>query len=83
MHNYYYIYITFYPNSNHLSRWANMRNDARLYNLRKFATDTEILQMLLPDIAPDAYFDDQSANTLNALYDHDIGNLERVDAGAD
>jgi len=50
----------------------------QLYNLRKFATDTEILQMLLPHLAPEAYFDDRLADTLDALYDAGLGNLELV-----
>ena len=48
----------------------------QLYNIRKFATDSDILQTLFPKIAPDAYFDDRLADTLDALYDTGIGNLE-------
>jgi len=48
----------------------------QLYNMRKLATDTDILQILLPDIAADAYFDDRLGDTLDALYDHGLGNLE-------
>lgn len=48
----------------------------QLYNLRKFATDTDILQVLLPKIGPDAYFDDRLADTLDALYDPGLGNIE-------
>ena len=48
----------------------------QLYNMRKFATETDILQGLLPDIAPDTYFDDRLADTLDALYETGLGNLE-------
>jgi transposase len=48
----------------------------QLYNMRKFATDTDILQILLPEIAAEAYFDDRLGDTLDALYDHGLGNLE-------
>lgn len=48
----------------------------QLYNMRKFATDTDILQVLLPKVAADAYFDDRLGDTLDALYDHGPGNLE-------
>jgi transposase len=48
----------------------------QLYNLRKFATDTDILQVVLPDISPDAYFDDRLADTLDAVYDRGLGNVE-------
>jgi transposase len=48
----------------------------QLYNIRKFATESDILQALFPEIAPDEYFDDRLADTLDALYDTGIGNLE-------
>jgi transposase len=48
----------------------------QLYHLQKFASDTEVLQVILPNIAPEAYFDDRLADTLDALYDVGLGNLE-------
>jgi transposase len=48
----------------------------QLYTMRKFATETDILQVLLPEIAPEAYFDDRLGDTLDALYAAGLGNLE-------
>ncbi len=48
----------------------------QLYHMCKFATETDILRVLLPAIAPEAYFDDRLADTLDALYDTGLGNLE-------
>jgi transposase len=50
----------------------------QLYALQKFATATDILQVLLPGIAPDAYFDDRLGDTLDALYDAGLGDLELI-----
>jgi len=47
-----------------------------LYNMRKFATDTDILQVILPKVAPDAYDDDRLGDTLDALYQAGLGNIE-------
>ena len=49
-----------------------------LYNLTKFARETDILQVLLPGISPGEYFDDRLADTLDAVYDYGLGNLEVV-----
>lgn len=48
----------------------------QLYALQKFATATDILSVILPDISPDAYFDDRLGDTLDALYTFGLGNLE-------
>ena len=48
----------------------------QLYRLCSFAADTTVLNVILPHIAPHEYFDDRLADTLDALYDYGIGNLE-------
>lgn len=48
----------------------------QLYNMQKFATDTDILHVILPKIASDAYFDDRLGDTLDALYQAGLGNIE-------
>lgn len=50
----------------------------QLYRLCSFATDTTVLDVILPDIAPQEYFDDRLADTLDAIYDYGIGNLEML-----
>jgi transposase len=47
-----------------------------LYRLCKFATEKNVLQVILPMIKPDQYFDDRLADTLDALFDFGIGNLD-------
>ena len=48
----------------------------QLYAVQKFATDTDILQVILPHIPADAYFDDRLGDTLDALYTAGLGDLE-------
>ena len=48
----------------------------QLYRLCKFANATTVLDVILPDIAPEEYFDDRLADTLDAIYNSGIGNLE-------
>ncbi|RLB62233.1 MAG: hypothetical protein DRG80_02915 [Deltaproteobacteria bacterium] len=48
----------------------------QLYRLCKFADATTVLDVILPGIAPEEYFDDRLADTLNAIYNSGIGNLE-------
>ena len=49
-----------------------------LYRLCKFADETTILDVILPGIASEAYFDDRLADTLDAIFDYGIGNLETL-----
>ena len=50
----------------------------QLYRLCKFASDRKVLGVIFPDIAPEAYFDDRLADTLDAIYNYGIGNLETL-----
>ena len=49
-----------------------------LYRLCKFADETTILDVILPGIASGEYFDDRLADTLDAIFDYGIGNLETL-----
>ncbi len=48
----------------------------QLYRISKFANDTTVLKILFPDIASSAYFDDRLADTLDALKEYGLGNIE-------
>lgn len=48
----------------------------QLYKICQFADETTILDIILPGIGPEQYFDDRLADTLDALFVHGIGNLE-------
>jgi transposase len=50
----------------------------QLYRLCKFASDRKVLGVIFPDIAPKEYFDDRLADTLDAIYNYGIGNLETL-----
>ena len=50
----------------------------QLYAIQKFATVTDILQVILPHIPSDAYFDDRLGDTLDALYTAGLGDLEVI-----
>jgi transposase len=50
----------------------------QLYRICKFASETTVLDVILPDIAPDEYFDDRLADTLDAIFAYGIGNLEML-----
>lgn len=50
----------------------------QLYRICKFATDTNVLNVILPHINPCEYFDDRMADTLDAVYDYGLGNLEMI-----
>ena len=50
----------------------------QLYRLCKFASDRTALSVILPGITPEEYFDDRLADTLDALFDYGIGNLETL-----
>ncbi len=47
-----------------------------LYRLCKFASEKNVLQVILPMINPEQYFDDRLADTLDALFNFGIGNLD-------
>lgn len=53
----------------------------QLYRICQFARETTVLDALLPGIAPHDYFDDRLADTLDALYDFGLGNLESMITG--
>jgi transposase len=48
----------------------------QLYRICQFAKESTVLDVLLPGIAPQEYFDDRLADTMDALYDYGLGNLE-------
>lgn len=50
----------------------------QLYRICQFAKESTVLDVLLPGIAPQDYFDDRLADTLDALYDFGLGNLETM-----
>ena len=50
----------------------------QLYRLSKFAEETTVLDVILPGIAAQEYFDDRLADSLDALFDYGIGNLEML-----
>ncbi len=48
----------------------------QLYRVCKFAKETSVLDIIFPNIAPNEYFDDRLADTLDAIFKYGIGNLE-------
>ncbi len=50
----------------------------QLYRICKFAKESTVLDVILPGIAPNEYFDDRLADTLDAIFDYGIGNLEML-----
>jgi transposase len=50
----------------------------QLYRICQFADSDTVLKVILPDIEPKEYFDDRLADTLDAIYDYGIGNLEML-----
>jgi transposase len=50
----------------------------QLYRLCKFAEDSTVLETVLPGIASGEYFDDRLADTLDAVFDYGLGNLETL-----
>lgn len=48
----------------------------QLYRLCKFAKETTVMDTIYPDIPHYEYFDDRLADTLDAVFDYGIGNLE-------
>jgi len=50
----------------------------QLYRICQFAKESTVLDALFPGIAPQDYFDDRLADTLDALYSFGLGNLETM-----
>jgi transposase len=50
----------------------------QLYKICQFASETTVLNIILPGIAPEEYFDDRLADTLDAIFNFGIGNLEML-----
>jgi len=48
----------------------------QLYKMCQFADETTVLEVILPRISADQYFDDKLADTLDAIFRHGIGDLE-------
>jgi transposase len=53
----------------------------QLYRICKFASEKTVLKVLLPQIEADQYFDDRLADTLDALFDNGIGDLDMLITG--
>ena len=53
----------------------------QLYRICQFARESTVLDVLLPGIQPQEYFDDRLADTLDALYDFGLDNLETMITG--
>lgn len=47
-----------------------------LYRICKLADETTVLDVILPGIRPEEYFDDRLGDTLDAIYHYGIGDLE-------
>ena len=50
----------------------------QLYRICRFASEKKVLKVLFPKIEPKEYFDDRLADTLDALFDFGIGDLEML-----
>lgn len=50
----------------------------QLYRICKFAKESTVLDVILPGIASNEYFDDRLADTLDAIFDYGVGNLEML-----
>jgi transposase len=48
----------------------------QLYRVCKFATEKNVLNTMLPHIAPEEFFDDRLSDTLDAIFSYGIGDLE-------
>lgn len=48
----------------------------QLYRICKFAEEKTVLKVMLPHIAPEQYFDDRLADSLDAIFAYGIGDLE-------
>lgn len=50
----------------------------QLYRICRFASEKKVLNVLFPKIEPKQYFDDRLADTLDALFDFGLGDLEML-----
>lgn len=50
----------------------------QLYRICRFASEKKVLNVLLPQIEPEQYFDDRLADTLDALFAFGIGDLQML-----
>lgn len=48
----------------------------QLYRICEFSDKTTVIKAIYPDIEAEEYFDDRLADTLDALYEYGLGNLE-------
>ena len=53
----------------------------QLYSICQFAKETTVLDVLFPKIGSHAFFDDRLADSLDALYDYGLCNLETMITG--
>jgi transposase len=53
----------------------------QLYRICKFASEKTVLKVLLPQIEAEQYFDDRLADTLDALFNYGIGDLDMLITG--
>ncbi len=57
---------------------AIMFQSLQLCRLCKFDRERTLLGVIFPDIAAEEYVDDRLADTLDAIFDYGIGNLETL-----
>jgi transposase len=50
----------------------------QLYRICKFASEKNVLKVLLPQIEADQYFDDRLADTLDGLFGYGVGDLDML-----
>ena len=50
----------------------------QLYRICRFASDRNVLNVIMPHIAHNEYFDDRLADTLDYIYKYGIGNVEML-----
>jgi transposase len=48
----------------------------QLYRISQFADESTVLDVILPGIKPEEYFDDRLADTLDSLYAYGLGDIE-------
>lgn len=48
----------------------------QLYRICSFASDKNVLKVIFPQIGAEQYFDDRLADTLDAIFDYGLGDLE-------